>query len=78
MLQLPQECSLIAFADNALLFCKSKFDNDVGSKCNTALNTVFSRGKENKLTFNPSKTTAMFVTRHRDFVLHSITMDNQH
>lgn len=74
---LPEGCQLFAYADDALLMCKAKTIPILTSNTNLALGGLYQWGCENKLQFNPRKTTAMMVTRKRKIMLPLIKMNQE-
>lgn len=74
---LPNHCDLMAYADDALLLARASSLEELTRKVNQALEIIFYWGRENKLTFNPTKTVAMIVTKKRRVADPVIVMDNQ-
>lgn len=62
---LPEGCYLIAFADDLLLICDYHDLTICELRTNEALRRIVRWVAENKLTFNPVKTQAMFITSRR-------------
>ena len=73
--QLPENCTLNTYADDALLLVKSKTITHLQDTANEALARIHSWGKKNKLNFNASKTSAMLATRRRNIEPLTLEMD---
>ena len=61
LMNLPENCYLQAYADDAILICTHSSLDDCIDITNQALALIFEWGLENKLTFNPTKTQAMIA-----------------
>lgn len=55
----------MAYADDALLLIKADTITGLENSANTALNSIYKWGCNNKLQFNPHKTIAMLVTKKK-------------
>lgn len=78
-LALPKGCKLITFADDALLLVRNieGTGSSLSRTANSALDKLFKWGYDNKLNFNPSKTTAMVVTKKRKYEEPKLLINNQ-
>ena len=63
-LHLPDGCHTQAFADDVMLIVTGKISADVIASGNSALDIIFSWGRQSKLTFSPAKTQAI-AFRHK-------------
>ncbi|KAI2795347.1 hypothetical protein BLOT_016795 [Blomia tropicalis] len=61
-MDLPENCYVQAYADDAILICTHSSLDDCIDITNRALALIFEWGLENKLTFNPTKTQAMIAS----------------
>ena len=60
--QLPDGCHIQAFADDVMLIVTGKTSAEVIASGNSALDIIFSWGRQSKLTFSPAKTQAIAFT----------------
>ncbi|KAJ4443296.1 hypothetical protein ANN_04964 [Periplaneta americana] len=74
-MDLPNDCQLIAYADDALVLITADNINCIENKANETLTSISKWGKDNKLQFNPLKTKALLITRKRNYDLPHIQMD---
>ncbi|KAJ4445692.1 hypothetical protein ANN_12377, partial [Periplaneta americana] len=65
-IDLPVNCNIIAYADDALILIKGEDIQTITEKANSTLKIISKWGINNKLHFNPHKTTAMLVTKKKN------------
>ncbi|KAJ4430663.1 hypothetical protein ANN_19253 [Periplaneta americana] len=65
-IDLPVNCNIIAYVDDALILIKGENIQTITEKANSTLKIVSKWGINNKLHFNPHKTTAMLVTKKKN------------
>ena len=76
-LPLPHNCHLQAYADDCLIFCEHPNADNCTWLVNNCLEIIYEWGLAHGLTFNPSKSEAMIITKKRKFNIPSIFLNDQ-
>jgi hypothetical protein len=65
-LPLPEGCTVVAYADDALLLISGNSRRELEWKGHSAINTITNWGMRNRLTFSPHKTMGLMMKRGLD------------